>query len=373
MVIDTKNYKINLLILLMPSEEDVTIETVETLLLSIEDDVIISVLLNGGENARPRELFARYECIKYYESPVNLGVAGGRNYLLETEESKNSDIIMILDNDIVPPVDYVRSMTSFLINQKDAAVVGPVIADIRHITYRAVKHHGEKGVFGNRIFKIKSKNIKRYILDEFMPERLYHIGTHPNFFYAYFSIRPYFYNVISCICAILGFNINMSPVLKNNTKCHRLLHDGSDKISVANVGGGTQTFRRSLIEEIGDYDNKFNPFGYEDVEFCTRALKAAYKNYIDLNTWIYHGTDDRQRKRDSLKLLKNRFRCLTHYAASAIPGRFRYKAVVLKLIMFETFFDVIRPNEDALKNVKARLDGYKKALQEQSKKAEAGP
>lgn len=351
----------------MPSEEDVTIETVETLLLSIEDDVIISVLLNGGENARLRELFARYECIKYYESPVNLGVAGGRNYLLKTEEAKNSDIIMILDNDVVPPVDYVKSMASFLINQKDAAVVGPAIADIRHITYSAVKHHGEKGVFGNRIFKIKSKNIKRYILAEFTPDRVYHIGTHPNFFYAYFSIRPYFYNVIDTFFSALGFNINRSPFLKNNTKYHRLLHNGSDKISVTNVGGGTQTFRRSLVEEIGNYDNKFNPFGYEDVEFCMRVFNAGYRNYIDLNTWIYHGTDDRQRKRDPLKLLKNRFRCLTHCAASAMPGRFRYKAVILKLIISEVCFDVIRPNQNIAKNIKASLNGYRTALQEQSK------
>ncbi|MCK4784390.1 MAG: glycosyltransferase family 2 protein [Desulfobacteraceae bacterium] len=339
----------------------------ETLLLSIEDDVIISVLLNGGESPWLRELFSKHECIKYYESPINLGVAGGRNHLLKTEESRNSDIIMILDNDIVPPVDYVKNMASFLIKHKDVAVVGPAMADMRHITYSAVKHHGEKGVFGNRIFKIKSKNIKRYILAEFTPDRVYHIGTHPNFFYAYFSIRPYFYNVIDTFFSALGFNINRSPFLKNNTKYYRLLHDGSDKISVTNVGGGTQTFRRSLVEEIGDYDNKFNPFGYEDVEFCTRALKAGYKNYIDLNTWIYHGTDDRQRKRDPLKLLKNRFRCLTHYAASAIPGRFTQKEVMLKLIMFETFFDVIRPNEDVAKNIKARLDGYKTALQEQSK------
>lgn len=361
MLIDGKEYKVAVCVLFMPSEEEATLQTVETLLAGIEDGVTIIVLLNGGQGHSLGQLFSRHESIRYHESPVNLGVAGGRNFLLKTDDAASADIIMMLDNDVVPPVDYVRRMAEFLLRHEEAAVVGPVIADIRYITYTALKHYGEKGLFGNPIFKLKSEDIKKYTLAEFNPWRIYHIGAHSDFFFTYFSLRPKINNFINIIISIFGSYRNSDPFLKFNTKYHKLLIDGEDDILVSNVGGGTQTYRRSLIEEIGYYDERFNPFGYEDVEFSTRALKKGYRNYIDFNTWIYHGTDNRQKERDPLRLIENRYRCLTLYADSALSGSQR-KLVMLKLLLFETVADVLSRRECVVERYRARLDGYRKAL-----------
>ncbi|MEW6673432.1 MAG: glycosyltransferase, partial [Thermodesulfobacteriota bacterium] len=150
MLIDGVEYHINILILLMENEIETTIHTVETLLEGIEDGVTVSILLNGGRLKELHELFSKSGCIRYYESEINLGVAGGRNYLLQTAECKSSDIVMILDNDVVPPMDYVRNLATFLIKQKDAGIVGAIVADIGNIPYRlVVNHYGDTGFWGN--------------------------------------------------------------------------------------------------------------------------------------------------------------------------------------------------------------------------------
>ncbi len=362
MLINGKDYKVNVLILLMPGEVDVTTQTVETLLEEIEDGVLISILMNGGTNPELKEIFLKHNAVKYYESEENLGVAGGRNFLFKTEESKASNIMVILDNDIIPPQDYIINIVTFLLQQKDAGVVGPVIADVGLISLRVIfKYYGDRGVFGNKLFKIKSSEIKSDIINYFMPKKIYHMGTHPDFYRTYFSVRPYLYRFIKGMLSIAGFHLkDKSTFLRDNTQYQKLLLDGANIFSVTNVGGGTQVFWRSLIDKIGLLDNKFNPYGYEDVEFSTRALKAGYRNYIDLNTWIYHGTDMRHKERDRFHLLSNRFRCLTLYAASALPDKF--KKTILKQIVFATFYDIITLNRNLFKHYKARTSGFKNAL-----------
>jgi len=356
------NGRVNILILLRPQEEDVTIETIESVLMNPYDDFTLSVLMNGGNSLRLKRLFQGNERIHYYESPRSLGVAGGRNALLQKKESRSADIIMILDNDVVCPIDYIQSITSFLLKQEDSGIVGPVIADVRYLNYKVVKHYGDYGVFGNRVFQIKSSEIRKYILGDFYPFRVYHMGTHPDSFYAYFSIMPKINSIISNVVSLVGINIRLDPSLKYNTRYHIFLQQGKDKIQVTNVGGGAQTFRRSLIDQIGTYDNRFNPFGYEDVEFSIRSMGAGFKNYIDLNTWIYHGTDNRQKTRDTAWETENRFRGLTICSALVFKDRARCKRIMIKLILFESVFELMRFSKNGIKYLRARISGFQNAL-----------
>src|SRR3972149_5150138 len=151
MLIDGREYKINILILLMVGEVGVIVQTVETLLEGMEEGVTISVLLNGGRSGYLKKLFSGFAAIRYYESKENLGVAGGRNYLLKTDECEGSDIVMILDNDVVPPLDYVRGLATFLVRHDESGVVGSVVADIKRFRgdSRIIGHYGGPGGVGN--------------------------------------------------------------------------------------------------------------------------------------------------------------------------------------------------------------------------------
>ncbi len=374
MKINGKDYKVNLLMLSMESEVDSTLNTVETLLETVENDVIISVLLNGGKNPRLKQLLSSVDCINYYECEDNLGVAGGRNFLLNTDECKSSDIVMILDNDVVPPQDYIKSLATFLVKQKDAGVVGAAAADVSYFPYELIKYYGERGRFKNRIFKLKNSYIKLNVMKDLREERLFHIGVHPNYYFAYFSIWPRIYLILSTVFIL--FRIRMaafSPVLRANRRYLEFIKNGTDKYSVSNVAGCSQAFRRRLVDEIGYLDEVFNPYGYEDVDFCIRSIKAGYKNYIDTNTWLYHGTDARHGERDPDKALENNFRGLTLLAWSVLNNPIRHKFTLFKMIMIDSLFDLLREPRHTVKRIKLRCSGFQKGIKSINEKRRKVP
>ena len=45
--------------------------------------------------------------------------------------------------------------------------------------------------------------------------------------------------------------------------------------------------------------DEFSPYGYEDVEFCIRAVRAGKRNYVDPQILMLHGTDRRHLERQT--------------------------------------------------------------------------
>lgn len=346
----------------MPDEIDVTIQTVETLLESIEEDVTISILFNGGSSAELSALFNRIDCVRYYESPQNLGVAGGRNFLLGRPECRDADIVFILDNDVVPPLDYVRNLSTFLVQREDAGVVGAMVADIQTVPYQLVKNrYGDRGRFGNRIFRLTSASIRNALKPKLSSADLFHIGIHPDYRVAYFSIRPLIYKLMRFIFSIFKIQVNFSPILKNNSAYLSLIKAGVGHYRVSNLAGCSQAFRRELVDKIGALNDLFNPYGYEDSEFCVRSLKAGYHNYIDTHTWLYHGTDARHKNRDSDSACENQIRGLTTFAALVFPHPVRYRLVILKLIFFDFVVEFFQNPGRSKKRLKLKWEGYRQA------------
>lgn len=314
MIINGRDYKINVLVLFMEGEADVTIMAVETLLESIEEGVTVSILLNGGTRSDLRELFTRSPHILYYESETNLGVAGGRNFLLFTKECLSSDIVMFVDNDVIPPVDYVRSLAKFLVNRKDAGIVGSTLLNIKPFF---IDHDSRIktsiGSFGNTIVTITNREIKKSLVNTFKSAKFYHIGTNADWFNAYFSSKELYEE----ICLSLGITKkkDFQSLLKHDKKTTlKYLNRKTKDIQVGNIGGGATAFFRSIVDEVGRLNDVFNPLGYEDADFSIRVLKKGYNNYTDPNTFLIHGTDNRQaerRKTNFMKIVENECRCLT--------------------------------------------------------------
>jgi GT2 family glycosyltransferase len=365
MITDGKDYKINLLILTMSHEIDVTIQTIETLLVGDMSGVTISVLLNGSSDFKFKGLLSSHNNIKYYESSENLGVAGGRNFLLKTQECNNADIIMFLDNDVIPSIDYIKNLATFLISQNDAGVVGAIIADFNYITGSILKHCGEKGFFGNNIIKIKSKEIKKYTLSnthiDFFYLRFFQIGMHPNFKDTFFSAKNLLlFMIYRILLIIFKIEIPYGVNLKYNNKYIQYIINGIDKYPVSAIAGCSQAFKRELLNEVGLLDDRFNPYGFEDIDFCYRVEQAGYKNYIDTNTWIYHDTDDRRIKRDKYLMMEISYKSLTLFGFKVFQIKFQCKFNILKLIVTEFF--LLSPLF-SLKAVRAKYKGFLKGVE----------
>ncbi len=358
MIVDGNAYKVNILMLCMESEISVTLMAVETLLENLEESVTISVLLNGGHSSKTGELFSKYGNIKYYESEKNLGVAGGRNFLLRTEECKASDIVMIIDNDVIPPQDYIRNLLTFLLKHEDAAIVGAAVADIKtNLGLDKLDQSPNKGVWGNNILKLQSKDIKQRVLSNLDSDKLYHMGNHENYFFAYFSILPLILSLVSRFLQVLGIDKQFLPNLKFNTRCLESIKQGADKYPVSNVVGCSQVFRRTLLDEIGYLDDRFNPYAFEDAHFCIRALKAGYRNYVDTNTWLYHGTDSRHKDRtvqNRFEHIANHYEKQTILASLILSNPVRLRFVMVKLLFVGLLISIAKANIREIRHLNIR-------------------
>jgi GT2 family glycosyltransferase len=360
MIVKNLYVKVNVLILLMEAEIEVTVNAVETLVSQLEEDVIVSILLNGGHSTYLRELFGSEPRIRYYESSENLGVAGGRNFLLGTTKCSDCDIVMILDNDVVPPVDYVRNLAEFLLDNEDSGVVGAVAADINNAGYPLEQFYGTTGPWQNKIFNLKSSDIKTITLQSLEPHKIFHMGSNEDVMFTYFSMRSSWSRIGNKLAAVFGLQPFRMAELR---KCRRHLHlmqSGARKYLVSNVAGCSQAFRRSLVDEIGKMNNLFNPYGYEDADFCLRALRAGYRNYIDLNTWIYHGTDERHATRvayrDANKRAQNVFRGRTILAGLHFKGFWKPRSAVFSVMLGHLMIEILSGRDPGISGM---IRGYR--------------
>jgi len=363
MKIDGTDHSVSILVLCQPNEAAVTLFALNCLLRNIEPGVTISILVNGGASAGIRELAARHDCLRCYESATNLGVAGGRNFLLNTAECRAADIVMILDNDVIPPPDYVRRLCAFLLARPDAGVVGAIAADAKALSGPTTVAEARDGLAG-----LDSADIRRRVLEDFDTAKIFHMGVMKDFRYAYFSILPKclqvfgYLKVFALLRLLFGIHVDINPLLKHNALHLKLLRDGAPCLEVSNVAGCSQAFRRELVDRIGLLDDRFSPYGMEDAEFCIRAIGAGRRNWVDTHTWLIHGTDDRHAARPALPSLINLYRCRTILAATLFPNPVEVRWRMLRLIVTLFVFDFLHSPVAAVRELRSRLAGYRIGL-----------
>lgn len=53
-------------------------------------------------------------------------------------------------------------------------------------------------------------------------------------------------------------------------------------------GGFAYSARRELFDKLGAFDERYSPYGWEDVDFCLRAKEAGYKTYYTPDAVVVH-------------------------------------------------------------------------------------
>ena len=366
MLIHNHIYKINVQVLLMEHEIEVTKITLAGLLQQLQPEDSISVLLNGAVRPDFQELCLAHTGVNYYESPSNLGVAGGRNFLLETPEAKDSDIIMFVDNDVVVPVDYIEASAKFLLESPGRGVVGVIV-----LKYNELINHLNKVAppfetyFGAEVWPISNSQIQDYLLKNSLEKCLFHIGTNPDWKSGYFESL----DTLDQINVHLGIQSEKKfySFLANDRQMRKRLKEQSiTKIPVTNVPGCCQTFTRKLVDEIGLLNNLFSPYGFEDVDFCLRAIKAGYENFVSTNSYLIHGTDDRHKTRLKKQSIHRRWRndsrCRTIFEHLWFPDD--YSNFVMKRVLSNYILEWLSKSNRATERLAAEVSGIKDGLRQ---------
>ncbi len=283
----------------MNHELEVTKQTITSALESLRGfpipfkKVQIHVLLNGLEDVEFRNWCNERPEIIFACSQKNLGVAGGRNFLLKKIEEES--YIYILDNDIYLPRDYFFNLYRNYNSLSEKYNVGLVGASV--LNFSPLKHLITSTSFTSELILNETKKIKNPL------PFLYHLGIDPDWQKSYH------------LSGDLTSWIGHESQIKNQTRSFEEYYK-QDYSKVSNVIGASQIFRHSLYKELNGYCDSFNPYGFEDVDFCIKAMKKNYQNFVCRKTFLLHGTDERHKNRlmgkNQFKKTQNNSRALFH-------------------------------------------------------------
>lgn len=208
-----------------------TLRCLESLLKSRDGgpEFRITVWDNGSTDDTATAIAELYPQINLLVCDKNLGVAGGRNAAARAViDSRHPDFLLFLDNDMVVDANFVGALAKPFFDPK-----------------------------GSRIGQTQAK---LRLSDE--PDRLNDGGGCRVQFWLGRS-RP------------VGFGQVDVGQFDSPGKCRACC-------------GGAMMVRRELFETLGGFDERFNPFGPEDIDFSLRLQKLGYEAWYIPGAIAYH-------------------------------------------------------------------------------------
>ena len=215
-------------VILTCNQKEYTLTCLDSLSRCSYENLQIVVVDNNSSDQTVEAVRAHYPEVHLVESPVNAGVAGGRNLGIRYAEEKMAyDYLLILDNDTTVDRDFLQPMVDALEQDKETGVVAP------------------------KIYLMDEENI----LDQAG-------GSIVNFFTASTAKRGH------------G---EVDHGQYDNIQTQKCLPPGACSLS-----------RRSVMMECDGLDETFNPYGYEDLDYSLRVKKAGYRLAYVPESIVYH-------------------------------------------------------------------------------------
>ncbi|MEP0321202.1 glycosyltransferase [Bauldia litoralis] len=293
--------KRSILIIFLTEEEPVAALAIAAIRSQLAAGDSLLLLHNGAGKKSFADKYSGLASVRYFENDENLGVAGGRNFLLRQPECRASDLIFLIDSDTLVPNDYLDRMSGFMCRSPDAGIAGPVA-----LSYPRMKDRLEAADLGRScplettatgFYDVDTDTVRAILAGSLEEDDIDHIGTDPDWRKAYLSQQSFVDLIVRSIDPDAGL---YRPGLRNHRESREALAGAENAIAVANVAGACQVFRSGLLDEIGYLCDLYNPYGMEDVDFSVRALASGRKNYTTNATYLFHRTDDRHDARAGL-------------------------------------------------------------------------
>lgn len=296
------------------------------------------LLANGPLSESTQKSLESLPNVHLIKSPTNLGVAGGRNRLIQEAMNLNTEIIVSLDNDILIPADYLEKIELIFSENKNVGIVAPVL--LNYLDIPDFKNSYLNSLLDKNLNSVTAVELKKAI--ELLPgpvrnQSFYHAGIrHFQFHYLLSGANLFFF--IDRNLHRLGrfWKIRMWVQKKFGTEPARSIYwrnelmISNNLLEVDCLPGGAQIFRPELYRKIGPVDEDFNPFGYEDSEFSIRAKSFGYKNYSATSLFAIHDVQCRN---------ANRLMAAKHYHIGRARALMQKKVSTSTLIWFLSKLD----------------------------------
>ena len=217
-------------IILTIDQREQTLHCLEHLLPQHNEDIDFDVLIwdNGSTDGTAAAVASTYPDVIVRESAVNLGVAGGRNAAASVAiEQLEPDLLLFLDNDMVVESGFIAELASAFMNDT-IGVIGQAQAKLRLADSPELLNDG--GGFRLQLWLGRT--------------------------------RP------------VGFGEVDAGQFDQPSKC----------ISC----GGAMMVRTDVFQRLNGFDEVFNPFGPEDLDFSLRLQEAGFEAWYMPQALAYH-------------------------------------------------------------------------------------
>ncbi len=206
--------------------------------LIFQKDISFDILLidNNSNDFFAQNLTQNFPNLEIITLPENKGVAGGRNEGLRYATKNNYKYILFLDNDAFAHSNMVKELKIVIDKNKNTGIVGP------------------------KIYRGNDKNVIW---------RAGCLAWRSVYLFSWFSIIKKFYQ-LRRIPIPLSFDIIRGDGHKDIGQFER-------EIDIDFQIGCAQLVNLDLVREIGGFDERFSPYGSEDIDFCERAKMANWR------------------------------------------------------------------------------------------------
>lgn len=258
---------------------------------SLSPTLQLYVLINDSDCTKLRELVAHSPHVSIYCENINLGVARGRNYLIERARTAGAEFLISCDSDIIFPTDYVpRLRASYMELQNrdpNLGFVQPVLLngpDVVECFPAFLVDNWAAAARAIRNGRVQLKDFWSIVRDKLGVERglkaVFHTGV-CNIWQAHFDAPVSRKDGVSVDGRIsLGTFATQHVSLRDDrVKLLAFLSKG-EPVRVMSVAGGVTAFHVDVLNRCGPYNEIFNPFGFEDSELGTRSTLNGLNNYL---------------------------------------------------------------------------------------------
>ena len=156
----------------------------------------------------------------------------------------------------------------------------------------------------------------------------------------------------------------VGSVFSDGTVVHNFLKEFHEHLSVEWLGGGNMSFRRSILNTLGGFDEKFGGNNsYEEVDMATRVRKAGYELLFVPGAVVEHIFAQRDpgvvsRNYENPQVRYHHLHNRAYYVAKNIGLNCTYVRYMLNTLYETAIYAVKKPGREASKLLGATIAGF---------------
>lgn len=256
-------------------------------------DVRLYLLINDEDCGRIRDVATSLSPhIHVITAGRNLGVAGGRNYLVRQAISDGAEFLVACDTDILFEPDYFRRLAAAYAELRttdpEVGLVQPILfngPDVRSC-FDALQSADDWSSLKDRLqgdislLQLFWPRIRDSLGEKAALKSIMHTGM-SNIWRAHFgdpvgdgSGAPEQDSTF-----VETYRTRASSLRNDHAVLAKVMAEGRP-VRIGTTAGGISAFHKTVFEKSGGYDEIFNPFGYEDSEFGFRTLTTGFHHYL---------------------------------------------------------------------------------------------